>query len=110
MSKHPQHKYKNVIKRLWAEIKQLFPDQDNTLAPSHLHGTNNRAGAACEAAEKAKACKYRGLDSEYDFVPFGVETLGPWGPSAMRFFKEISKRSTSLETEELAATSDNELV
>ncbi|RVE54522.1 hypothetical protein evm_001007 [Chilo suppressalis] len=31
----------------------------DTLAPSHLHGTNNRAGAACEAAEKVKACKYR---------------------------------------------------
>ncbi|RVE50536.1 hypothetical protein evm_004763 [Chilo suppressalis] len=64
----------------------------DTLAPSHLHGTNNRAGAACEVAEKAKACKYPGLGSEYDFVPFGVETLGPWGPSAVRLFKEISKR------------------
>ncbi|RVE50801.1 hypothetical protein evm_004550 [Chilo suppressalis] len=62
----------------------------DTLAPSHLHGTNNRAGAAWEAAEKAKACKYRGLGSEYDFVPFGAETLGPWGPNAIRFFKEIS--------------------
>ncbi|CAK1587163.1 unnamed protein product [Parnassius mnemosyne] len=64
----------------------------DTLALSHLHGTNNRAGAACEAAEKAKAFKYRGLGSEYDFVPFGVETLGPWGPSAIRLFKEIAKR------------------
>ncbi|RVE50392.1 hypothetical protein evm_004929 [Chilo suppressalis] len=64
----------------------------NTLAPSHLHETNNRAGAACEAAEKAKAGKYRGLGSEYDFVPFGVETLGAWGPSAIRLFKEIAKR------------------
>ncbi|CAB3224501.1 unnamed protein product [Arctia plantaginis] len=26
MSKHPQHKYKNVIKRLWEEIKQCFPE------------------------------------------------------------------------------------
>ncbi|RVE44493.1 hypothetical protein evm_010897, partial [Chilo suppressalis] len=50
------------------------------------------AGAACEAAEKAKAGKYRGLGSEYDFVPFGVETLGPWGPSAIRLFKEIAER------------------
>ncbi|KPJ11790.1 hypothetical protein RR48_01820 [Papilio machaon] len=47
----------------------------DTLAPSHLHETNNRAGAACEAAEKAKANKYRGLGSEYEFVPFGVEPL-----------------------------------
>lgn len=34
------------------------------------------------------------------FVSFGVETFGPWGPSALRPFK----------TEELAATSDTELV
>ncbi|RVE44376.1 hypothetical protein evm_010997 [Chilo suppressalis] len=38
--------------------------------------------------------KYRGLGSEYDFVPFGVETLGPWGPSAVRLFMEIAKRLT----------------
>ncbi|KPJ15744.1 hypothetical protein RR48_09667 [Papilio machaon] len=43
-------------------------------------------------AEKAKANKYRGLGSEYEFVPFGVETLGPWGPSARRLFKETAKR------------------
>ncbi|KPJ21269.1 hypothetical protein RR48_00338 [Papilio machaon] len=60
----------------------------DTLAPSHLHETNNRAGAACEAAEKAKANRYRGLGSEYEFVPFGVETLGPWGSSARRLFKQ----------------------
>ncbi|KPJ20467.1 hypothetical protein RR48_02051 [Papilio machaon] len=55
-------------------------------------GTNNRASAACEAAEKAKANKYRGLGFEYEFVLFGVETLGPWGPSARRLFKETAKR------------------
>lgn len=26
MPRHPQHKFKNVIKRLWEEIKQCFPD------------------------------------------------------------------------------------
>ncbi|RVE53021.1 hypothetical protein evm_002319 [Chilo suppressalis] len=78
----------------WKMVRVLVWDAtcSDTLAPSHLHGTNNRAGAACEATKKAKACKYRSLGSEYDFVPFGVETLGPWGPSAMRFFKEIAKR------------------
>ncbi|CAH2095340.1 unnamed protein product [Euphydryas editha] len=64
----------------------------DTLALSHLHETSNRAGTACEATEKAKICKYRGLGSEYVFVPFGVETLGPWGPSAIMLFKEIAKR------------------
>ncbi|XP_047506119.1 uncharacterized protein LOC125050373 [Pieris napi] len=57
-------------------------------AGSHLHGTNNRA---CEEAEKGKAC-IQGSRLRYDFVPFGVETLGPWGISAKRLFKEITKR------------------
>ena len=26
------------------------------------------------------------------FEPFGVETLGPWGPSAHQVFKDIAKR------------------
>jgi hypothetical protein len=64
----------------------------DTLAPSHLHGTSSRAGAAAEAAEKVKNNKYRSLGAEYYFVPFGVETLGPWGPSALNLFKEISKK------------------
>lgn len=64
----------------------------DTLAPSHLHRTSLRAAAAAEAAEVAKVGKYSGLGAEYNFVPFGVETLGPWGPGALSLFKEISKR------------------
>ncbi|KAI8429423.1 hypothetical protein MSG28_000064 [Choristoneura fumiferana] len=42
--------------------------------------------------ETAKAGKYSGLGAEYDFVPFGVETFGPWGPGALSLFKDLSKR------------------
>lgn len=64
----------------------------DTLAPSHLHRTSLRAAAAAEAAERVKVGKYSGLGAEYNFAPFGVETLGPWGPGALNLFKEISKR------------------
>ncbi|XP_063366199.1 uncharacterized protein LOC134654659 [Cydia amplana] len=64
----------------------------DTLAPSHLHGTSVRAAAAAEAAENAKVGKYRGLGAEYRFIPFGVETLGPWGPGALSLFGDLSKR------------------
>ncbi|XP_047997279.1 uncharacterized protein LOC125234903 [Leguminivora glycinivorella] len=47
----------------------------DTLAPSHLHGTTKKAGAAAEAAETNKRRKYGGLDANYNFVAFGVETL-----------------------------------
>ncbi|CAH2268373.1 jg15827 [Pararge aegeria aegeria] len=51
-----------------------------------------RSGAAASSAEQAKRRKYENLDSSFIFVPFGVETLGPWGPEARALFKELSKR------------------
>ena len=33
-----------------------------------------------------------GLNVSYMFEPFGVETLGPWGPGAFRVFKDLSGR------------------
>ncbi|KAI8435195.1 hypothetical protein MSG28_003552 [Choristoneura fumiferana] len=78
------------------------------MAPSHLYRTLIRAAAAAEMAETAKAGKYSGIGAEYDFVPFGVETLGPWGPCALSLFKDLSKRlRIPQETEELAVSSLN---
>ncbi|XP_063618720.1 uncharacterized protein LOC134791601 [Cydia splendana] len=64
----------------------------DTLAPSHLQATSVKAGAAATTAEQNKRRKYAVLGEGYIFAPFGVETLGPWGPSAKRLFKEISQR------------------
>ncbi|KAI8440937.1 hypothetical protein MSG28_009234 [Choristoneura fumiferana] len=64
----------------------------DTLAPSHVRGTAIQSGAAAEAAKKLKINKYKRLGPDYNFVPFGFETLGPWGPSAKIIFKELSKR------------------
>ncbi|CAH2218180.1 jg10293, partial [Pararge aegeria aegeria] len=47
---------------------------------------------AAYGAEQAKRRKYENLDSRFIFVPFGVETLGPWSPEARALFKELSKR------------------
>ena len=64
----------------------------DTLAPSHLPSSSCCAGAAAAAAENLKRRKYISLIGNYIFEPLGVETLGPWGPSAHSLFKEISKR------------------
>ncbi|XP_063630769.1 cytochrome P450 4C1-like [Cydia splendana] len=64
----------------------------DTLAPSHLQATSVKAGAAATTAEQNKRRKYAVLSEGYIFAPFGVETLGPWGPSAKSLFKEISQR------------------
>ena len=52
----------------------------NTLAASYLFGTTYAAGAVTEFAESLKGRKYAALDNGCMFVPFGIETLGPWGP------------------------------
>ncbi|XP_069360016.1 uncharacterized protein [Maniola hyperantus] len=64
----------------------------DTLAASHIQATSSMAGAAAISAEQAKRRKYENLDGSFVFVPFGVETLGPWGPGARALFEEIAKR------------------
>ncbi|KAJ8727191.1 hypothetical protein PYW08_015588 [Mythimna loreyi] len=64
----------------------------DTLAPSHLLSTAGCAGAAAASAENLKRRKYNNLIGSYMFEPFGVETLGPWGPSAHRVVRDISKQ------------------
>ncbi|KAJ0183612.1 hypothetical protein K1T71_000035 [Dendrolimus kikuchii] len=50
----------------------------DTLAASHLPNTSKSAGSAAETAESLKRRKYATLCESYMFVPFAVETLGPW--------------------------------
>jgi hypothetical protein len=64
----------------------------DTLAPTHLPGTKINAGTAASSAEDLKRRKYASLGSGYLFEAFGVETLGPWGPSARRLYKDLSAR------------------
>ncbi|CAH2233925.1 jg14683 [Pararge aegeria aegeria] len=64
----------------------------DTLAASHIQATSSMVGAAASSAEQSKRRKYENLDSSFIFVPFVVETLGPWGPEARALFKELSKR------------------
>ncbi|RVE47192.1 hypothetical protein evm_008160 [Chilo suppressalis] len=78
----------------WKQGRPLVWDATcaDTLAPCHTESTSLAAGAAAASAECSKRRKYSALNENYIFVPFGVETIGPWGPSARSFFREISKR------------------
>lgn len=62
----------------------------DTLAPSHIPSTSVSAGAAANHAENLKRRKYENLTGDLIFEPFGVETLGPWGPGAHKLFKDVS--------------------
>lgn len=90
----------------WKQGRPLVWDATcvDTLAASHLQGTSASAGAAATTAEHFKRRKYSGLSNDYYFVPFGVETLGPWGPEARQFVKELSSRLAEVSGDRRAGT------
>jgi hypothetical protein len=78
----------------WSRGKCLLWDATcaDTLANSYVSSTSRSAGAAALQAEKKKFRKYQGALSQYLFVPFAVETLGPFGEEAQDLVKELGRR------------------
>ena len=63
----------------------------STLASSHLHLSLVEPGGAAAQAEERKRAKYSDLSSTHHFTPLGFETMGQWGPSTLKFVKELGK-------------------
>ena len=62
----------------------------DTLASSYLEGCSNVAGFACSKAATNKRNKYKELESQnYLFIPFAVETLGPWCEDGISFIETL---------------------
>jgi hypothetical protein len=78
----------------WSKGKCLLWDAtcSDTLAKSYVASTSRSAGAAALQAEKKKCRKYQGVASLYNFVPFAVETLGPFGDEALDLVKDLGRR------------------
>ncbi|CAH2232582.1 jg10143 [Pararge aegeria aegeria] len=57
----------------------------DTLAASYIQ---SMVGVAATSAEHAKRRKHENLDSSFIFVPFGLETLGSWGPEVQRIIEK----------------------
>lgn len=64
----------------------------STFAACYLPATQQSAGAGAEAAAQSKHLKYACLESAYDFVPFAVETAGPWCSEAKKFVMDLGRR------------------
>jgi hypothetical protein len=65
-----------------------------TLANSYVSSTSRHVPqkAASLQAEKKKFRKYQEALSRYLFVPFAVETLGPFGEEALGLVKDLGRR------------------
>ncbi|KAI5639757.1 hypothetical protein NE865_07834 [Phthorimaea operculella] len=78
----------------WDKGRSLLWDATcvSTFAASHLAKTMREAGSAAETAAGQKHLKYAELKRQYLFVPFAVETGGPWGKEAKIFIRELGRR------------------
>lgn len=86
----------------WTRGKTLVWDATctDTFAPSNLKYSTRMAGRAAEEKAKRKEKKYRTLiERNYHFVPFSVETMGPWSDDATKFFDELGNM-IALKTED----------
>ena len=64
----------------------------DTLAPSHISKSNAGAGVVAADAEADKTRKYSNLEESHIFTPVSVETMGRWGPSALRLITELGSK------------------
>ena len=64
----------------------------DTLCQSNVAGTSEEAGKAAQQAETTKMTTYRELTMNYSVIPVAMETLGSWGPTGLKFIKDIGAR------------------
>ena len=79
----------------WSKGKRLVWDVTcvDTLAPSYLHATSKKAGAAAELACKKKHDHYTKIKaSNFIFAGLAFETLGPWCKETKSFIDAIGKK------------------
>ena len=66
----------------------------DTFAVSNVNHCALNPAHAANAAEIAKANKYRNLEDRFIFQPIAVETTGVFGPSTKSFLKELGRLMT----------------
>jgi hypothetical protein len=68
----------------------------DTLAATYIPLTSKKAGDAARLGEDAKRIKYKELFSRFCFLPFSVETVGPWGADAKKCITLLGKKISSM--------------
>jgi hypothetical protein len=72
----------------WKGGKALLWDVTcrDTLAATYIPLISKNAGDAARLGEDTKIIKYKELFSRFCFLPFSMETLGPWGADAKKIY------------------------
>lgn len=79
----------------WSHGTHLVWDAtcSDTIAPSHVGTSSKSTGGVAELAAIKKRNKYKEIvEKGYQFLPFAVETLGPWCQEASKFMQVLGKR------------------
>lgn len=64
----------------------------DTIAPSHVSDSVQKASSAATKAETLKIQKYASIAQTHIFTPLAFETLGAWAPQCEVFMKELGRR------------------
>ena len=64
----------------------------HTLSASNMKSTGGAPHKAAELAERKKSQKYSSFEPQYIFTPIAIESLGPYGPSALALINELGRR------------------
>ena len=78
----------------WKEGKCLVWDYTcrDTLAPSNVSLTSQKAGLAAAKARTDKMIHYKELSKNFIVQPVAMETLGSWGTESLKFVREVGQR------------------
>ena len=78
----------------WQRGKCLIWDYTcrDSLAPTNVMQSAQQPAKAATKAEIDKSTHYQELASNYTVTPVANETMGSWGPSGLRFVKDIGQR------------------
>jgi hypothetical protein len=81
----------------WKGGKALLWDVTckDTLAATYIHFISKKVGDAARLGEDVRRNKYKELFSRFCFLPFSVETLGPWGADAKKMNYTVRKKINS---------------
>ena len=70
----------------------------DTVCATYCHTSAEEPCKTAEQAELRKIHKYRHL-TDFHFIPIGAETLGPFGPHAVKFLEDLGNKISQINGE-----------